>query len=134
MKEKVLLKEVIDGREIPRKLVLTDGALTIETPCSKESDIVIPLQNIVHIEYRNVAVEVQKDKSVLGRAAVGGLLFGKTGAILGGMSGVGQKTKKEYKGYLYVSYKQGNSEVERVFEDYPSTSGDKIYKSYQKLR
>ena len=36
-------------------------------------------------------VFVEKDKSVIGRAVVGGLLLGPVGAIVGGMSGVGTK-------------------------------------------
>ncbi len=38
---------------------------------------------------------IEKDKSVIGRAIVGGLLLGPVGAIVGGMSGIG--TKKETK-------------------------------------
>jgi hypothetical protein len=34
-----------------------------------------------------------QDKSVLGRAAIGGLLLGPLGAVVGGMSGVGGKQK-----------------------------------------
>jgi len=37
----------------------------------------------------------EEDKSVVGRAVVGGLLFGPLGAVVGGMSGVGKKEKVE---------------------------------------
>ena len=37
----------------------------------------------------------EKGKSILGRAVVGGLVFGVVGAVVGGMTGIG--TKKEYK-------------------------------------
>lgn len=47
----------------------------------------------------------EKDKSVIGRAVVGGLLLGPVGAIVGGMSGIGTKQKVK-KGnvdlYLYI--------------------------------
>jgi hypothetical protein len=33
---------------------------------------------------------VSKDKSIIGRSVVGGLLFGEIGAIIGGMSGLQQ--------------------------------------------
>lgn len=35
-----------------------------------------------------------EDKSVIGRAVVGGLLLGPLGAVVGGISGVGSKTKR----------------------------------------
>ena len=42
-----------------------------------------------------------KNKSVVGRAVVGGLLLGPVGAVVGGMSGLGQKEEKDY--YLKIS-------------------------------
>jgi len=38
-----------------------------------------------------------KDKTVIGRALAGGLLLGPFGALFGGMSGIGEKTKKQAK-------------------------------------
>ena len=43
-----------------------------------------------------------KDKSVIGRGIVGLAIGGPLGAVLGGMSGVGQKTKNKY--YLLIEY------------------------------
>ena len=43
-----------------------------------------------------------KDKSVVGRGIVGLAIGGPLGAVLGGMSGVGQKTKNKY--YLLIEY------------------------------
>ena len=44
-----------------------------------------------------------KPKSVIGRAAIGGLLFGTTGAIVGAISGNDNQTK-EHHFYFIISY------------------------------
>ncbi|KAB2954239.1 zinc-ribbon domain-containing protein [Heliorestis acidaminivorans] len=43
-----------------------------------------------------------RDKSALGRAIVGGVLLGPLGAVLGGLSGVGQETRSKY--HLIINY------------------------------
>ena len=50
-----------------------------------ESDILS-----INLEGQNQLFE-QKNKSVVGRAIVGGLILGPVGAIVGGMTGIGQK-------------------------------------------
>ena len=47
---------------------------------------------------------ISKDKSVIGRAAVGAILLGPLGAIIGGMSGIGSKVKKVGKFFLVINY------------------------------
>ncbi len=47
---------------------------------------------------------LRKDKSVIGRAVVGGLILGPLGAIVGGMSGIGNKDKFVNKHYLIINY------------------------------
>ena len=44
------------------------------------------------------------DKSVIGRAVVGGLILGPLGAIVGGMSGIGSKEKLKNQNYLVINY------------------------------
>ena len=50
------------------------------------------------------------DKSVVGRAVVGGVLLGPLGAIVGGTSGVGTKKKVEYKDYFVINYISASGE------------------------
>lgn len=49
----------------------------------------------------------EKNKSVVGRAAVGALL-GPAGAIIGGMSGVGTKKKTTLRSFLSIQYDGGD--------------------------
>ena len=55
----------------------------------------IGLKNINDISLVTDEILDEKDKSVIGRAIVGGIAFGVVGAVVGGMSGMG--SKKEYK-------------------------------------
>lgn len=65
----------------------------------------IPLENVVDL---NIVTEKEmKDKSVIGRGVLGAVLLGSTGAILGGMSGVGKKEKSFYA--LVISYLSPNT-------------------------
>lgn len=55
--------------------------------------------NTFQINLKNVELlkEItEKDKSVIGRAVVGGLIFGAVGAIVGGMSGIGKKEIQKF--------------------------------------
>lgn len=74
---------------------------------------------------------VEKSKSVGGRAIAGGLLLGPLGAIVGGMSGIGNKkeTKTEY--YFVINYTSDNEEKVLSFETV-SLTWDKVLKAINK--
>ncbi|WP_443112611.1 hypothetical protein [Clostridium sp. 'White wine YQ'] len=55
----------------------------------------------------NVVTEeeiIEKSKSTVGRALVGGVILGPLGAIVGGMSGIGNKVKSNTKYYMVINY------------------------------
>lgn len=54
---------------------------------------------------------LEKSKSTVGRAVVGGVLLGPLGAIVGGISGVGNKTKNNTKYYMVINYKSREEEI-----------------------
>ena len=51
-----------------------------------------------------------KSTSVVGRSLIGGALFGSTGAIVGGMSAVNDKTEEKNKHYYMISYNNSQNE------------------------
>ena len=64
---------------------------------------VISMKNIISAKYIYENELTENDKSVIGRALVGGLVFGVAGAVVGGMSAMGTKTKT--KCYLKIETK-----------------------------
>lgn len=57
----------------------------------------------------------EKNKSVVGRAIVGGILTGGIGAIVGGMSGIGSKKKVKKTYYFVINYRsQDSNEIKAV--------------------
>ena len=64
----------------------------------------IHFSQILDIQYVPRSVIYDEGKSVIKRAAVGGLILGPLGAVVGGMSGIGTKKKVKYKGYIILNY------------------------------
>jgi len=67
------------------------------------SQMEIHNSQIISIDFADTSQLVRQDKSVIGRAVVGGLLMGPMAAIIGGMSGIGTKTVKN-NSYLVINY------------------------------
>lgn len=65
-----------------------------------------PIHNSQIISIKQTSREelIRTDKSVIGRAVVGGLLLGPLAAIVGGMSGIGSKEKLKNKNYLVINF------------------------------
>ena len=70
-------------------------------------------KNILSINLEDkIQLYEQKEKSVIGRAVIGGLILGPVGAIVGGMTGMGKKEVKSNMPdlILSVSYKESDQE------------------------
>ncbi|NPV51659.1 MAG: hypothetical protein HPY60_10770 [Candidatus Methanofastidiosum sp.] len=65
----------------------------------------------IHLEDKEQLYEM-KDKSVIGRAVIGGLILGPVGAIIGGMTGIGKKEVKSNmpEMILSISYESDDKE------------------------
>lgn len=79
----------------------------------------IEYNNIVSIFYGRTAVEETKNKSTIGRAIVGGVLTGGIGAVVGGMSGIGTKTKSKKIMAVTIEYLNSSNQKELIIlEDF----------------
>ncbi len=97
------LKGIPEGVLRVLKVAPEDNKLYI-SPNSKSKNVIeIELDDINFIEKMNMSEVTEKNKSVVGRAVVGGLL-GPLGAIVGGISGVGSKKKNKDVGILIIGY------------------------------
>lgn len=87
--------------ELNKDLLFDEGKLTVqvfENGISFYASLLkhkqIHYSQIVDLKIEEVNSYSDKDKSVLGRAVVGGVLLGGVGAIVGGLSGQGKKSMR----------------------------------------
>lgn len=88
-----------------------NNLLTIRPRGSNSSLIHIKYEQLIDCATIHDEMVTEKDKSVLGRAIIGGVLTGGIGAIIGGMSGIGTKKNKKKTHYLVINYKSKDDEV-----------------------
>lgn len=88
MPERILIQQIMFGK----------------AEASLRYDQVTAAAKVDEVQIREV------DKSVIGRAVVGGVLLGPLGAIVGGASGIGTKQKTDYKDYFVINYTASNGE------------------------
>lgn len=83
-----------------------DNKLILKPKLSKIGEASLNLDKITNAGM--ITEEEIKEASVVGRAVVGGLLFGHLGAIIGGMSGT--KDKKKTQSYYVINYTSNGEE------------------------
>lgn len=89
------------------ELILHDSEskLEIRPRLGKMPSVYLPYNKIVGVVHTTEKEISEKGKSVLGRAAIGGVLLGPLGAIVGGISGTGKKEKSNLSFYVVINYK-----------------------------
>ena len=92
---------------LPVKAIPNDNGLTIKVMATalKIPDVVINYSDIERMKVVTGQEIVQKAKSIVGRAVIGDLMLGITGAILLGLSGMGKKEKLINHSYLAINLK-----------------------------
>lgn len=110
------------------EVALYDENLELSAPMSP-TPISLSYSQVTDIYYGTETEIRDKNKSVIGRALVGGLLFAGAGAVVGAVSGLGTKQEKIRKTLLIISYKSSNGEDDRFlkFEDTRHHNGAKLY-------
>lgn len=64
----------------------------------------IPFTRLCSVKTYSEQEIIEKQKSVLKRALVGGVMLGGVGAVVGGLSGVGNKQKSKERYYIGIEY------------------------------
>lgn len=113
-------------------LALYDDHLVLTN--TAKSTLSLNYSQITDVQYTCEVEELKISKSPIGRAVVGGLLFGRTGAVVGAISGSSEKVKKERNFYLIISYNNAAGEENfLVFQDKRLYKGAKISKKLRDL-
>lgn len=100
------------GKGLAVELSFNETELEIKSRIVKNKPIVkLSLDQIVAANCITEKEIIEKSKSVTGRAIAGGVLLGPLGAIIGGMSGVGNKQKSETHYYMIINYKSRDEEI-----------------------
>lgn len=112
---------------------LYDDRLEISAPFVKQ-EVRLKYDQVRDVFHGAKTELTEKNKSVIGRAVVGGVLLGPLGAIVGAVSGTGKKLKQDSKLYFIISYANSNGEDKILqFEDTRKYKGKKIANQLKSL-
>lgn len=76
----------------------------------------LPFKRIYNVELFSENETVEKSKSVIKRGIAGALIAGPVGAVVGGMSGIGSKTKTQTRRGLAIDFITKNGDRSLIFE------------------
>ena len=76
----------------------------------------LPFRRIYKVELFSENETVEKSKSVIKRGIAGALIAGPVGAVVGGMSGIGSKTKTQTRRGLAIDFITKNGDRSLIFE------------------
>lgn len=114
-------------------VALYDDYLNIKL-CFGKQEAKLNYKQITDVFYGMETEIIEKDKSPIGRAVAGGLLFGGVGAMVGAISGTTKKVEKKNHFYFIISYTSSNGdETFLEFEDTRLYRGSKVAKKLKEL-
>lgn len=86
-------------------ITMLDDKLEFKNRLNKKKDpIYLEYEKVTNFVVENKKEIVEKDKSVIKRGIVGGVLLGPIGAVIGAIDGTGSKKKVSYKTFLVFDY------------------------------
>lgn len=105
----------------------------LEITSLQKKTVTLKYDQITDVFYGMETELKNKPQSAIGRAAIGGLLFGTTGAIVGAISGSNKQTKERHF-YFIISY-VGSDGVDKYlqFEDTRLYKGLKLSQKLKEL-
>lgn len=111
--------------------VLKENCIYFYNKSDSEINTSLPYNKITGLRITSDTEIIEKSKSVGGRAVLGGLILGPVGAIVGGMSGIGNKTKQEVSNYILINYKSGDDVSAILLKEVPATNWTKWMKEVE---
>lgn len=117
------------------EVALYEDHLELKATIAKHEPISLRYEQITDVFHGVQSEIVEADRSVIGRAVAGGLLFGGVGAVVGGMSGVGKKKEKTVRTLLFIiSYTSKDGEDSFLqFQDVRCWRGKKLAAQLKEL-
>lgn len=116
---------------VTHKLELYDDHLRIVA--HDKSIRTLEYAQIIDIALTSSLETLSQDKSPIGRAIAGGVLFGGVGAVVGAASGIGQSARHTSRFHLIIAYRaKDGSDGYLAFTDYAIISGVGTF--YNKLK
>lgn len=115
------------------EVALYDDHISLSNLAVKQP-ITLQYSQITDVFYGYREEIVEKNRSVIGRAVAGGLLFGGLGAVVGAVSGTGTKGTKQIDRYFVISYtaKDGSDQF-LEFKDVRRHHGPKVAQTLKEL-
>jgi len=119
-----------ENESIELSVYKDDNEIQVKSRSNKKKPLAhLNFNKITKIAMMTEKEIIEKSKSVGGRALAGGLLLGPLGAIIGGMSGIGNKNKSATEYYIIINYKSNDEEKALSFKVIGASMGwDKVFK------
>ncbi len=114
-------------------VLLYEDHLQIKQKVGGKAEATLRYSQITDVFYGTQTEVIKKKQSPIGRAVVGGMLFGGAGAIVGAIS-ADEKEKKKVALYFIISYTSSSGEDKYIsFEDTRMYKGKKLANKLSEL-